>query len=573
MGTIVKKSIKGHNYYYYVETKRVNGKSRFVNQKYLGTADKLLKMAMNSAKSMQSQVLYAHEVNFGAVALLYDTAMKLGIVDIIDSIAPKRAQGASVGMYFLIAAINRAVAPSSKSGLKDWYEKTALPSITGLKPSLFTVQNFWNNTDVSVDQLRDIEDQILQKMVSVCGIDVNRLIYDATNFFTYIDTMNPSSLAKRGHDKAKRNDLRTVGLALTVTPDYSIPIMSEVYPGNRTDSSQFAITMEQMKARFRNIAGKDAEVTIVFDRGNNSLSNIALLEEAGLQFHYVGGLRKNEASELFAIPRSRYKPLECPDTASEKYRNLSAFRMQTRVLGRLLTTIILHNPELERGQMQGIRINIEKTTADFLELQGRLLKRAKGEVKGGKKPTVESVTKAIERNFSQREFMRELFDYEIFEKEGHVLLTFACSDAKLEEIKERQLGKTALFTDRDDMTDYQIISAYRSAWHVEHSFKQMKDTDFLTVRPIFHWTDQMIAIHLFICVLAYRLCAIVRRILASEGIYCTINEYLKSMGAVNRVTTFYGDLSKPKAIEAFIEGDELAKRIEGIFGLQAKYYS
>ena len=130
-----------------------------------------------------------------------------------------------------------------------------------------------------------------------------------------------------------------------------------------------------------------------------------------------------------------------------------------------------------------------------------------------------------------------------------------------------------MFTDRDDLTDYQIISAYRSAWHVEHSFRQMKDTDFLTVRPIFHWTDPKIAIHIFICVLAYRLCAILRKDLASKGIVCSIHEFLKSMGAINHVTTFYGDLSAPKTIEAFIKGDELSEKIEKAYNLKAKYQS
>ena len=65
MGTIIKKKIKGINYYYYVESKRVDGKSKYVNQKYLGSADKLLKMANESGKTLQNQVLYAHEVTFG----------------------------------------------------------------------------------------------------------------------------------------------------------------------------------------------------------------------------------------------------------------------------------------------------------------------------------------------------------------------------------------------------------------------------------------------------------------------------------------------------------------------------
>ena len=572
MGTIIKKKIKGINYYYYVETKRIDGKSKYVNQKYLGSADKLLKMASDNGKSIQDQVLYAHEVQFGSVALLYEIATKLEAVDIIDSVVPKRNQGASVGMYILTAAINRAVSPTSKSGLKEWYEKTSLPYITGLKPSLFTAQNFWNNTDITVDQLRAIEDKFLEKAKEIFHVDLDSLIYDATNFFTYIDTLNPSEFAKRGHDKAKRNDLKTVGLALTVTPDFSIPVLSEIYPGNRSDAKQFAVMMEQLQQRFRRIAGQEADITLIFDRDNNSEDNLELIESEGLQFHYVGGLKKNQVPELFAVSKSDYVPLQCPDDADEKYRKLTAYHMDAEVFGRKVKTVIVYNPELEKGQLQGININIGKTSSELLDLQGRLLKRAKGEITKGRKPTAESVQKAVRKILDSREYMTDIFEYEILEKDKHILLTFSDSEQKLRTIMEEQLGKTALFTDRSDMSDYQVIAAYRSAWHVESSFKQMKDIDFLTVRPIFHWTDQRIAVHIFLCVLAYRLCALLRKELHEKGIDCSINQCLKSMNAVNRVTTFYGPIGKPKKIEAFIAGDELAARIEKEYELQSKYY-
>ena len=573
MGTIIKKKIKGINYYYYVESKRINGKSKYVNQKYLGTADKLLKMAADSGRSLQEQVLYAKENCFGSVALLYDIASRLGVVDIIDSIVPKRKQGASVGMYILTAAINRAVAPSSKSGLKEWYESTSLPYMTGLKPSLFTAQNFWNNTDISAEQLQEIEDRLLQKSIDLFQVDPGKLIFDATNFFTYIDTLGKSELAKRGHDKAKRNDLKTVGLALMVTPEFAVPVLSAVYPGNRSDATQFSLMMSSLKERYRNIAGTDADITIVFDRGNNSEDNLDLLESAGLEFHYIGGLKKNQAPELFAVDKSLYCALDCPDDAPEKWKALQVYRMTIDAFGRKVSGLIVYNPELEKGQLQGIRINIEKTRSELMAVQERLLKRAKGEIRKGRKPTTDSVTAAVNNILGSREYMKDVFDYEVLEKDSFVYLTFSLSESRLEKIRKTQLGKTALFTDRDEMTDYQVISAYRSAWHVESSFKQMKDTDFLSVRPIFHWTDQKIAVHIFTCVLAYRLCTLLRKEMHEKGIDCSINQFLDSMNAVNRVTTFYGTPDKPKKVEAFIQGDELSQRIEQAYQLQSKYYS
>lgn len=571
MGSITKKKINGKNYYYYVESKRINGKPHFVNQKYLGTPDQLLKMALQRDMSLQDQVLYAHEIDFGSVALMYDLVKRLGITEIIDTVVPKRKQGASIGTYIIVAALNRIVSPMSKSGLKDWYEKTCLPLITGLRPSIFSVQNFWNNVHISTDKLYEIENLITRKVIEHYNLKTDRLIYDATNFFTYIDTTTQSDLAKRGRDKAKRYDLRTVGLSLFVEPGFSVPLVSAVYPGNRNDSVQFSIMTELLRSRYESITGSNPDITFVFDRGNNSEDNLDLLEKEDVPFHYVGGLKKNQAPELFAVCKKDYIPLECPESASENLKKLTVHRMTVNVFGRDVTAVIVYNPDLEAGQMQGIKLNIDKTKTELLDLQERLLKWARKEIIRGKRPSVESVTKKVTGILKEREYMSDIFDYEIFKKDDNVFLSFSQSDAKLNSIKETWLGKTALFTDRDYFSNFEIVAAYRSAWRVESAFRQLKDTDFITVRPIFHWTDEKIAVHIFICVLAYRLCTLMQKELSDQGINCTIDQFIESMNAVKKVTTFYGDISKPKKLDAFIKGDDLANAIETRYKLQEKY--
>ena len=39
MASLITKNIKGHDYYYLVESKRVNGKPKYRNQLYLGPVD------------------------------------------------------------------------------------------------------------------------------------------------------------------------------------------------------------------------------------------------------------------------------------------------------------------------------------------------------------------------------------------------------------------------------------------------------------------------------------------------------------------------------------------------------
>lgn len=128
MGTIIKKKIKGINYYYYVESKRVDGKSKYVNPKYLGSADKLLKMANESGKTLQNQVLYAHEVTFGSVALLYDMAMRLDILNIIDEVAPKRGAGSLCGDVYP----NCCNQPCSFAYIHKWLESVVRKNVPSL---------------------------------------------------------------------------------------------------------------------------------------------------------------------------------------------------------------------------------------------------------------------------------------------------------------------------------------------------------------------------------------------------------------------------------------------------------
>lgn len=565
MGSIIKKKIKNQLYYYYVESKRIDGKPKLVNQKYLGSAEKLLSMVLSAGKPLQERVLYSDVSEFGAVTLLYDLATRLNVIEIIDEILPKRKQGASVGTYILTAAINRAVDPSSTNGMQDWYASTVMPLVTGLKSQTFTPQNFWNNTCIKEEDLRRVEDAILSKIITTYDIDTSHLIYDATNFFTYMDTNQSSELAQRGHCKAKRSDLRIVGLSLMVSPDFSIPLLHEAYPGNRHDAKQFHRMLKQLKDRYESITGKNTEITIVFDRGNNSEANIELLESGDRTIHYVGGLRKNQVSDLYKVPKDNYHSLEAPSLKGQ-----CAYRTERNLYGRKLTVLMIHNPELERGQLQGILINQEKVTQKLLELQQKLVKRANGEIKKGKKPTKESVVKAVEA-ILKAEHMKELFHCEVLEQDGKPYLTFAFSDEALERLKQEELGKTALFTDRNDFSNEQIVTTYRSAWHIEATFRQMKNTDHLTVKPIFHWTDEKIRVHLFTCVLATRLCSLLQKELASHDIHTSINKMLDDMASIRKVTTFFGEINKPEKVLSFTPGNENAQYIEELYHLKEKF--
>jgi len=101
------------------------------------------------------------------------------------------------------------------------------------------------------------------------------------------------------------------------------------------------------------------------------------------------------------------------------------------------------------------------------------------------------------------------------------------------------LGKTILFTDNHDWTDEQIILAYRSQYHIEHAFRDMKNPHFLGWNPRFHWTDQKILVHAFYCVTALTLVSLLKKELAPKGIYLSIDKLMPNLNSIRETISIY----------------------------------
>ena len=105
---------------------------------------------------------------------------------------------------------------------------------------------------LDTEALRRIETELGRRIVAEFGLDLSGLVLDMTNFATYIDTTNDRApIAQRGKAKQKRTDLRLVGLALVVTRDGGVPLVSHAYPGDRPDVTQFGTVIDELVARYR----------------------------------------------------------------------------------------------------------------------------------------------------------------------------------------------------------------------------------------------------------------------------------------------------------------------------------
>jgi transposase len=529
MPSLTAKQIDGHTYYYARYCQRVDGKPKIVRQVYLGKIEDLV--ASSEQIRLPPQPLETQVASCGDVAALWDIAQRLDLVPLLDSLFPKRQQGLSCGQYLLLAALNRALAPTSKVHFADWYRHTILTRLLPADPALLSSQNFWNHMDfVSADQIFDFERHMTQRLIERFQLDLRALVYDGTNFFTYINSRTPSELPQRGHNKQKRGDLRQVNLGLLVSTDFHIPLFHRVYAGNVHDSVEFRSITEDLATHYRDLAQSCDHITLIFDKGNNSAEAFQSLVET--PFHFVGSLVPTQHPDLLAVPRRRFRTLTAP-----RLEDVEIYRTEKKVFGRTHTVLVTFNRNLLDGQLQGLTASLNKARRKLRDLQQQLKRWREGKVKG-KAPALESVRKQVQ-TICSAQFVKLILKAEVCIVRKGLELTYSTDRAALDRLCQVQFGKTILFTDNADWSDEDIVLAYRSQYHIENAFRQMKNPHFLGWSPMYHWTDSKIQVHAFYCVLALLLTSLLQRELARQGEELSVNRILEELGGIQETLIVY----------------------------------
>jgi hypothetical protein len=173
----------------------------------------------------------------GDVGALVWVAEQLDMVGLINracswSGGPKSV---SLGEAVLAVAVQRACAPAGKCHVSAFLAES-IPRVSCLPAEAFTGQEF-HRLAMNVDdaQLENAQLELARAAVSRFKLGTDVLAFDTTNFDTHIATVTPGELARRGHAKSKRSDLRVVGLGVLVSETGHVPLLHRTYAGNASD--------------------------------------------------------------------------------------------------------------------------------------------------------------------------------------------------------------------------------------------------------------------------------------------------------------------------------------------------
>ena len=413
---------------------------------------------------------------------------------------------------------------------------------------------------VGLAELAEISHRIALAIVEASGVDCSSVALDMTSFATFIDTASERApIAQRGKARQKRTDLRLAGLGLVVTRDGGIPLTWHAYPGDEPDVTQFPAMIDTLAGRHEAICAASgqaaADVTVVFDAGQNPAANFAHL--AGTRLHYVGSVPASDCADLTELPASARAVVD-----EDRFGGLTAYDTRREVYGTERRTIPTYSPELHAAQAAGF-------TGTTLAKAGRKLDELAATLARGKtrrsRAKVEAEIGTILHDTRARRVITWQMDGGT--PRDH-RLTWHIDPGARAALEEEIFGKHVLITDHDDWPVAEVVAGYRSQSEAESSFRQMKDPRVASFSPMSHWTEHNIVVHVFTCVLALQLAHLMRRRAARSGLKLSVRALLSELAGIEETVLLYpGDRGRPRAHRMLTDTTPVQDKLIKIFGL------
>ena len=254
----------------------------------------------------------------------------------------------------------------------------------------------------------------------------------------YFESFSADELRKNGFSKDSKSQQPQIVIGLMVT-DQGFPVAYEVFPGNKFEGHTLIPVVKDFKDKH-----KIPTLTVVADAGMISMENVKALKENGLQ--YIVGARLGNIT---------LKALR--GISSELGSQNNATMRTTTVYGDLICSFSKKRYAKDKREME------------------KQIKKAKELLEKPKEAKRTKFLKNIDKT-----------KYEINEA--------------LIEKTQLLLGIKGYYTNLTSVDNQTIISHYHNLWHVEQTFRVAKND--LETRPIFHFKEDAIRVHMLICFMA-----------------------------------------------------------------------
>jgi len=502
--------------------------SKFV--RYIGPEDKQ-NVSDKPKRKVLDRLQLNHSYRSGDVKLLWSIADDLGFVELIDTICCSKSsfEGSSPGKLLTAWAINRALNPESATRLERWMPTTELPNLLSLPENSCTKDAFLNaldfickrddDVDSILDLTRDLDRALYdrwRKNNPLPDGETETIAYDMTTLL-FFGVNCP--LAELGYNPDKIRRLQ-VNLALLVSSRDKYPIMHFVYEGSRHSAS----TVKNLLARISTSTMEPG--TLIWDRGNISLKHIELVEKSGWEL--ISGVPKTlkKAKEIIAETEIHIGPESL--VRSSQAGHIYAEKTVHQIYGKPRSTFVYENRSrgVRDSDARNEALSVIGQDLDELSLYGKHWPEKKLHAK------IESIVGT----------WSDYFDVTVSRKPDESRIKWSYKRNELREAEKKD-GKWLLVSTDDSISAHKAVNSYLEKDFIEKVFRIIKTQE--EVQPVRHRLENRVRAYLFVCMLAYRLLAVLqwrlKQASGREDSWESASELLQDLSRVERVDVRFGN--------------------------------
>ena len=407
-------------------------------------------------------------------------------------------------------SVYRLIDPGSEWRLhRQWFASSAMADLLAEDFGLAQKDNLYRCLDKVLEHRPALFQHLRRRWEDLFGAKFEVLLYDLTSTYFESDPPFPEGDKRQyGYSRDKRPDCVQVVIALVVTPE-GFPLAYEVLAGNTADNT----TLRGFLAKIETLYGKAGRIWVM-DRGIPTEEVLAEMRQSDPPVHYLVGTPKGRLS------RYEKELLEQPWQAVRE-------GVQVKLLSQAGELYVLAQSQdrvnkersMRRRQLKGLIKRLKALTQMELTRDQLLLKLGAAK--------------------SQFPAAWRLVSIPVPEKESAMRpphFTFALRRDKLRQVRRRE-GRYLLRSNLSAQAPEKLWQFYIQLTQVEAAFKDLKDD--LSLRPIFHSSEQRIQAHIFVSFLAYCLHVSLRACLRPLAPGLTPRSLLEKFAAIQMLDVHF----------------------------------
>ena len=392
----------------------------------------------------------------GHVAAVLGLARRLELPGMLDR-RPSRLRELALALV-----VARVLAPASKLATAGWLSDSTLAGRLGVEGA--DENELYGAMDWLLARQARVEAALARRHLTRGSL----VLYDLTS--TYLEGSH-CPLARHGHSRDHRPDRPQIEFGL-LTDERGCPVAVEAFAGNTADPATVEAAVTKLRDRFGL-----TELVLVGDRGMLTQARIERLRETG----GIGWVSCLRAPAIQALVEAGDLQLGLFDET-----NLAEIRSPAFPGERL---VVCRNPALatERARKrEALLVATEGALAKVAAsvARGRLRSAAAIGLRAGRVVNAKKMAKHFELDIAEGVFA--------YRRRSEAIAAEAALDGLY-------VVRTSVPPERLDTPA--VVETYKRLSAVERDFRALKGDDLL-VRPIFHWREDRVRAHLFLCFLA-----------------------------------------------------------------------